>query len=115
MGGGRGQHIEATRRRQILDGIEQAKQAGARQAHACELLGLSSRTPQRWQKTGDLRDKRTETWHVPSNKLSEAERQRIVAIANSPTYAGLGYQVKSCHAWPIRVNMSPPNRVFTAF
>jgi putative transposase len=65
--------------------INEAVVAGARQAKACEVLGLSPRTLQRWKKQG-LIDQRTQRHHTPTNKLTAEERQRILAIANSEEF-----------------------------
>jgi putative transposase len=58
---------------------------------ACAELGLSVRTFQRWVRDGDAvcADGRTTTERPPpSNRLSEAERQQILEVANKD--AGYG-------------------------
>ena len=66
--------------------IDEAAQAGARQALACAELGLSVRTVQRWrcqQARGRLGDGRPDAKHeAPANKLSAAEREAVLAAAN---------------------------------
>ncbi|MFZ6761087.1 helix-turn-helix domain-containing protein, partial [Undibacterium sp. Ji50W] len=65
--------IAAPDRLGALHLIDDAVAAGARQHLACELLGLSERTVQRWRHTP--KDKRPDTIHPePANKLSEEER-----------------------------------------
>ncbi len=53
---------------------------GARKAQACQVIGISVRTLQRWRNNchnAPLADKRsTAVRNAPSNKLSDAERQR---------------------------------------
>jgi len=73
----------------ILGLINEAVEAGARQKPACELLGLSVRTVERWraQDTGD--DQRHGPKTTPRNKLSEAERERILEVVNLPEYRDL--------------------------
>lgn len=61
--------------------IVEAVTAGARQWRACEMLGISVRTLERWGH--DREDGRHGPKSVPSNKLSAAERQRIIAVATS--------------------------------
>jgi putative transposase len=62
--------------------IQEAIQSGARQKQACEVLGLSSRTYQRWIKAGVVSDGRiTAKRPVPANKLSDDERQQM-SMAN---------------------------------
>ena len=64
--------------------IEEAVVNGARLQKACEVLGLSARTLQRWV-TQDA-DRRRGPHHQPANKLSEAERQQVVAVATNAEF-----------------------------
>ncbi len=77
-------------RQTLMDAIVQGRAAGARLAPLCALVGLDTRTMQRWQ-AGDGRpraDRRPDADHpTPSHALSEAERARIVAVANEPRFA----------------------------
>jgi putative transposase len=77
--------------RQVLVGeIARACAAGARLAPACALAGLDQRTLQRWRAGEGLSrgDRRPGATHpTPSHALSEAERARIVALANEPRFA----------------------------
>lgn len=66
--------------------IHEARRAGARLKFACELLGLDIRTLQRWKKESSLKDKRCGPMTAPANKLTDAERARIVEVVNSPEY-----------------------------
>lgn len=70
--------------------IEEAVGSGCRRAAACATLDLSLRTYQRWtEEDGNARTdgrkgcRRT----APANKLSEDERQQILAVANSAEFA----------------------------
>nr|WP_198047970.1 helix-turn-helix domain-containing protein [Cupriavidus taiwanensis] len=68
--------------------IDEALRSGARQALACEELGLNERTLQRWRHTPE--DRRPGAQRaVPANKLSEAEREAVLAAANEPGCEGL--------------------------
>ena len=69
--------------------IKEAQAAGARQSKACEIIGISEKTLQRWSQTDNEQDGRIETKHTPANKLTEQERKQIISIANSPEYADL--------------------------
>ncbi|TCK33857.1 homeodomain-containing protein, partial [Paraburkholderia sp. BL8N3] len=72
--------------------IREAAQSGCRLEKACNELGVSLRTFQRWVGDGDavLADRRTTTLRPePGNKLSEAERQQILEVANSEEFASL--------------------------
>ena len=73
----------------ILGLIDEAVTAGARLSEACKLLGLTSRTLQRWKASGIGDDGRAGPKKAPGNKLSAQERARIVELANSPEYRDL--------------------------
>lgn len=64
-------------------------QGGARQEKACDLLGLDSRTLQRWRKQGIGEDQRAGPKTPPANKLSESEQQRILDVVNSQRFRDL--------------------------
>ncbi|SPD66400.1 protein of unknown function (plasmid) [Cupriavidus taiwanensis] len=67
--------------------IDEAVKSGARQALACEELGLNERTLQRWRHTRE--DGRPGARRpVPANKLSTAEREAVLAAANRPAMRG---------------------------
>lgn len=76
-------------RQDIITLIDEANTAGARQSEACKIIGLSPKTVQRWRDSGNKQDGRIEALHKPTNKLSDAECQRLVATANDPEYADL--------------------------
>lgn len=68
--------------------IEEAVRSGARQERACAELGLSPRTVQRWRdKAVDARAQASR--QAPANKLSQAERQAVLAAANRADCASL--------------------------
>ncbi len=70
--------------------VEDAVGSGCRRAVACEALGLTLRTYQRWTREGraGLDDGRKDACRVaPANKLSEEERARILALVNSAEFA----------------------------
>jgi putative transposase len=78
--------------RQILvRDIEQACADGARLARACALVGIDAGTPRRWKAGDGLRqgdDRRPGADRpIPSHALSQAERARIIAVANEPRFA----------------------------
>lgn len=82
--------IALSEREQILQWIEEARGQGARLSKACQLLGISPRTLQRWRESDQLQsDGRTRREFSPDNKLSERERQQILAVANSNEFAHL--------------------------
>jgi putative transposase len=73
----------------ILGLVDEAVAAGARQAKACELLGLDIRTLQRWRKEGIGADGRAGPKTPPKNKLSPREEQEILAVVNDEAHRDL--------------------------
>lgn len=69
--------------------INEAKEAGARQKKACEIMGISERTLQRWSLTDNHQDDRLSPSHSPTNKLTDIERKRILSVCNEAQYAHL--------------------------
>jgi len=70
--------------------IDEACAGGARLVQACAVLGISPRTLQRWREDGGVKaDARQQAAQrrTPANKLSEYERQRMLAVANSEEFA----------------------------
>lgn len=79
-------------RQQLVQWIEEARVAGARQRRACEEIGISVRTLQRWRDDdGKVRadGRPTAQRPKPSNALSDEERERIVSTCNQPEFAHL--------------------------
>ena len=76
-------------RQETIDLINEARQSGARQSKACEVMVISAKTYQRWHDPENQCDGRVQAKHDPANKLSELERQRMVKLANEPDYADL--------------------------
>lgn len=74
----------------ILAGIDEAVVAGASIEEACDAIGLSSRTVERWRKQPDGgSDRREGPKTTPAHALTAKERERIVEIATSPEYRNL--------------------------
>lgn len=69
--------------------IDEAVAAGARQERACEVLGLSPRTLQRWREPDGGEDRRQGPIRPPANKLSDPERARILQLVNSLEFRDL--------------------------
>ncbi|MFI9653069.1 IS3 family transposase [Guyparkeria sp. GHLCS8-2] len=91
LGGRRGRMISAPDRRETVKLIDEAVDAGTTARRACEEVGLSHRTYQRWTRGGDVRvDQRPEIDRdAPSNKLTPQERQDVLATCNAEAYASL--------------------------
>lgn len=73
----------------ILDLVKRACALGSTLEAACERLGVSARTVQRWLKPETAEDRRCGPRTSPANRLSEAERRQVLAIANSEEYRDL--------------------------
>ena len=70
--------------------INEACVAGARVTAACHVVAISPRTLQRWCAQGEVKaDGRRQAGQQrkPANKLSEAERRQLLAIASEPEFA----------------------------
>lgn len=77
-------------RQRVVQLLDEAVLAGARQKAACAVLGLSVRTLQRWQAHDTVRgDARVSRQFEPANKLSQAEREAILRLANSAEFGHL--------------------------
>lgn len=87
--GGRGRLTMSLDREKIIGWVNQAKADGARQNKACEILGMSTKTLQRWISAQVKQDKRQSVKRQPKNKLSEFERKRVIKCCNQPQYAHL--------------------------
>ena len=66
--------------------IETAVEAGARRGAACQLLGLSVRTVERWRAAPDEDDARHGPHDQPANALTPVERRTILAVVTSAAY-----------------------------
>ena len=68
--------------------IADAVQAGARKRSACEIVGVSLRTVERWERDG-TGDRRKGSHPDPPNKLTPEEKNRILAVLNDREYRDL--------------------------
>lgn len=83
--------IALSQRQDMVADIEQAHAAGAKLAAACAELGLSVRTFERWKQGGQVRaaGRPDAVRAAPAHKLSEEERQRVLAICHEARFADL--------------------------
>ena len=85
----------AADRQMAIDLIEETVVSGARRFRACEVLEIDLRTVQRWKKMlrkeDPLKDRRkaAAAKRVPGNKLSDAERRKILATCHKPPFQSL--------------------------
>lgn len=73
-------------RNTITQLISESMQSGARQKEACKIVGLTTRTLQRWELSPNQADGRLTPAHAPKNKLSELEYYRLPMSLNTLIY-----------------------------
>lgn len=73
----------------ILALLDEAVGSGARFELACDTIGLTARTVQRWKETPDSGDERAGPNTKPAHALTPEEREQIVTIATAPEYRNL--------------------------
>lgn len=74
-------------REKLVTVFNEAVKMGARHCKAAAITGLSLRTLQRWDQPEILQvDQRTLRKSAPSHKLSDAERAKVLIIANSEEF-----------------------------
>lgn len=86
--------ISASDREEAVKLINEAVLSGARLCKACDELGITERTYYRWvdlnKKSGSYEDLRPKADRpAPANKLSGAERAKIIETVNLPEYASV--------------------------
>jgi hypothetical protein len=73
----------------ILGLVDEAVLAGARREQACDVLGLTERSMQRWRRSDVGDDARAGPRTRPANALTLTERSKVLEIVNSPDYRDL--------------------------
>lgn len=88
---GRGRLTSASDRIKIIEVIDEAIASGARQFKACDEVGISERTLQRWRLEGPkTKDKRPDAVRpIPTNKLTLKEEQKIIQVMNQREHQNL--------------------------
>ena len=83
--------IKAPDRRHTVDLIQEAQHMGVSAEQACQELGLSVRTYQRWIQSGDVAHDRRPmaTRPTPANTLTPQEREQILTICNQLAFQSL--------------------------
>ena len=83
--------ISTADRRKTVSLINDACHDGARLAQACQVLGISIRTYQRWTRSGEVQPdtRSTIARPEPANKLTLKERQQVLDVCHQPEYASL--------------------------
>jgi transposase InsO family protein len=73
----------------ILAALNEAQIAGARLHAACQVIGVSARTVQRWKRHPDADDCRCGPRHRPGNALSAREATQVLTLMTSAEYGHL--------------------------
>ena len=73
----------------ILTAIDEAQRSGARLATACDVVGVSARTVERWRGTPDGVDQRRGPRMRAANGLSMAEERLLVDVMTCPRFRRL--------------------------
>lgn len=111
----RGRMTSIPDRQKIVALIDRAMAVGARLATACAEIGLNARTLQSWTgPQGAVRDdlRPFAAGPLPANKLSNEERDQIVATCDAPEFASL-HPARSCRGWRTKASGSPRNPAST--
>ena len=71
--------------------IKEARQSGARLKQACEVVGITDRTYQRWLSNNNVKEGQRPYADrpEPTNKLTKEEYNSVIKVANLPQYADL--------------------------
>ena len=77
----------SSERAEVIELVNESRASGVRQSMACEIMGISAKTLQRWKQDGNAQDGRIDAKHEPANKLTAMEKQRLIQTANKPEYA----------------------------
>ena len=83
--------ISTPDREQAVKLIDEAVTGGARRRQACEEMGITLRTYQRWTQGGGIKadGRSTATRPEPRHKLTPAERDEMLAVANRTEFKSL--------------------------
>jgi putative transposase len=73
----------------ILAALNEAEMAGARLHAACQVIGVSARTIQRWRRHPDGDDRRCGPRHRAGNALNAREATEVLALMTSAAYGHL--------------------------
>jgi putative transposase len=81
-----------TRRQiEVINLIKEARRAGARLSQACDSVGISARTYERWYVDGEVHEDERPTAErpEPANKLTEEEYKSVLNVLAIPEFADL--------------------------
>ena len=78
--------MNATNRENVLRLVKETVVDGATQMQACEMLGVTPKSVQRWRERSNLQDQRRGPITSPAHKLTLEERQKLIAIATNAEF-----------------------------
>jgi len=82
--------IPLEQRKTIVLLCDDAIAAGARQHKACDIIGITAKTIQRWKKPIELQDDGRQTREfIPTNKITPAVRQEILTVVNTAEFCNM--------------------------
>lgn len=73
----------------ILTSVQEARDEGARLCRCAKVVGVDARTLQRWLRSPERQDQRRGPRRAPHNRLTPAEKRKVVEIATSPEHREL--------------------------
>ena len=73
----------------VMSLVDEAVSQGCRQAKACEVVGVTAKTYQRWSLKPVLGDLRCGPITAPANKFTDEERAKILAVSVEKDFANL--------------------------
>jgi transposase InsO family protein len=73
----------------MMAALIEAQRSGARLQPACQVMGVSARTIQRWKRHPDGDDRRCGPRHRPGNALTPREEAQVLAVMTSAEYGHL--------------------------
>lgn len=76
-------------RKVCMELVKEAEDSGAGRAASCQILELSLRTLERWEKTPDTADQRSGPKTAPAHSLTQEEKKMIIEVSNEVAYRDL--------------------------
>jgi putative transposase len=87
--GNRGERVALSDRKTCMELVREAVDAGAGRAASCNILELSLRTLERWEKNPEQEDQRAGPITPPAHSLTEEDKKMIREVSTAPVYIDL--------------------------
>lgn len=85
----RGRRVTQDDCKAALSLVAEAVKNGARQVSACEVIGITPKTHQRWSVKPILGDQRCGPKSMPANKFTKEERDKIILVSTQKEFVNL--------------------------